>query len=233
MDYRIFLDESCHFEKDSSSVMCIGYVKVSVDDYARLYEEIKNIKLRFKSTFEIKWNKFSNSRVDFYKALVDLFFESSMEFKCVLVKHKDRLSQDEFYNGSHENFYYKMIDFLLKNNNNDGSRYQTYLDVINGRGKERLNKIQETFGNLHHGDSPFISFQHLNTENLFFQLTDLFVGAITYKARFAKGDFDHFHPGKKEFISYLEEKSGYLLEEGSEPWETKFSIMDHQASMKK
>ncbi|SDF99402.1 Protein of unknown function [Pedobacter terrae] len=232
MTFNLFLDESCHFEKDNSSVMCIGYIKVPEASYQKLYECIRSLKLEHKSTFELKWNKFSNSRLPFYKALVDLFFDSPLEFRCILVKYKDRLSHEEFNGGSHENFYYKMTYFLLKPNNL-GSDYKVFLDVINTRGKERLNKIQEIFRHLHNGESPFVSFQHLHTENFFFQLTDLFVGAITYKSRVVAGDFKASHPAKMEFVKYLEERSGYLLEEGTEPWESKFNIFDHQPNMNK
>lgn len=227
MTYNLFLDESCHFETDRSSVMCIGYIKVPELSYHELYNCIREIKAQHKSRFELKWNKFSNSRIEFYKALVDLFFDSPMEFKCILVKYKDRLSHEEFNGGPHGNFYYKITYFLLKPSNPE-LKYKVYLDVINTRGKERLDKIQESFKDLHNGESPFIWFQHLHTENLFFQLTDLFVGAITYKARVAKGNLKDVHPGKMEFIKYLEQKAGYILDESSEPWETKFNILDHQ-----
>jgi hypothetical protein len=227
MTYNLFIDESCHFPKDDSSVMCIGYIKVPQLAYEELYACVRNLKIQHKSTFEIKWNKFSNSRIEFYKALVDLFFDSSLEFRCILVKYKNRLKHDQFNRGSHENFYYKMTYYLLKPNH-VGSNYKVFLDVINTRGKERLNKIQEIFANIYKGDSPFISFQHLHTENLFFQLTDFFVGAITYKTRLVQGDFKNPHQGKLEFIEYLEKKSGYNLDEGTEPWVTKFNIFDHQ-----
>lgn len=33
---------------------------------------------------------------------------------------------------------------------------------------------------------------------------------------------------KKELINYIEMKSGYVLDEGTEPGEIKFNIFDHQ-----
>jgi hypothetical protein len=35
-------------------------------------------------------------------------------------------------------------------------------------------------------------------------------------------------PVKLEIIEYLESKSGYELNKGTEPWETKFNIFDFQ-----
>lgn len=50
-----------------------------------------------------------------YKELIDYFFDSNMEFRCILVKYKDRLDNLSFNNGEHDNFYYKMIYYLLVN----------------------------------------------------------------------------------------------------------------------
>ena len=35
-------------------------------------------------------------------------------------------------------------------------------------------------------------------------------------------------PAKKELVNYIEMKSGYVLDEGTEPGEVKFNIFDHQ-----
>ncbi|EXY98153.1 hypothetical protein M081_4881, partial [Bacteroides fragilis str. 3998 T(B) 4] len=34
-----------------------------------------------------------------YKELIDYFFDSNMEFRCILVKYKDRLDNLSFNNG--------------------------------------------------------------------------------------------------------------------------------------
>ncbi len=225
--HDIFIDESCHLENDGISVMCIGYIKVPTENYIDLREEIILLKNNYKTSSELKWNKFSDSRIPFYKALVDLFFASPLEFRCVLVKYKDRLRHEDFNQGSHDNFYYKMIYYLLKPNK-PVSQYRVFLDIKDTRGKEKLNKIHEVFENFHKGTSPFKHFQHIRShDNVFIQLADFFIGAITYKARVAAGE-DFKNTGRLEFISYLEEVSGFTLSEGTVPWETKFNIFDHQ-----
>ena len=59
-------------------------------------------------------------------------------------------------------------------------------------------------------------FQSINsTESVFLQLADLFIGAITYKARnLCNSEGNSF--AKNSFIEYLELKSGYSLDEGTE-----------------
>ena len=223
MKYNLFVDESCHLEHDSIPVMCIGYIKVPSLAYEELKEKLTALKLEHQTPVELKWNKFSTSRLPLYKALVEFFFVHPIIFRCVLVKYKERLNHADFNRGSHDNFYYKLTYFLLRPNP-VGSEYRVFLDIKDTHGKEKLNKIEEIFKNYHHGESPFVHFQHLRShDNVFFGLADFFIGAITYKSRGLKG-----HAGKLAFIQYLEERSGFSLNEGTPPWESKFNIFDHQ-----
>lgn len=227
MKYNLFVDESCHLEHDRISVMCIGYVKVPQMAYKELYNIFESLKEKHKTLGEIKWNKFSKSRLPLYKDMVDFFFETPIEFRCVLVKHKDRLNNKDYNQGSHDNFYYKMTYLLLKPNP-QGIEYRVFMDIKDTRGKEKLMKIEEIFHNKNHGQSPFVHFQHLHShDNVFFQMTDLFIGAITYKTRIENKEFVP-NEAKMEFIRYLECRSGFSLNEGIAPWETKFNIFDHQ-----
>ena len=227
MKYDVFVDESCHLEHDGISVMCIGYIKVPV----RIYEELKKkysiIKQQHRLKSEIKWSKFSVARLPFYKALADFFFDTPLEFRCGLLKHKEMLKHEDFNRGVHDNFYYKMTYTLLQPNP-PGLEYRVFMDIKDTRGREKLKKIDELFQNYHQGDSPFVKFQHLRShDNDFFQITDLFIGAITYKCRLIKGEVP-VNEGKLEFIKYLEEKSGFVLNEATPSSYNKFNIFDHQ-----
>ncbi|WP_299154790.1 DUF3800 domain-containing protein [uncultured Christiangramia sp.] len=228
-DFDIFIDESCHLENDHKSVMGIGYCKVPHVDYEQLKKEIQDILVKHNQYAELKWNKFSTSRLSLYKELVDYFFKSSMEFRAILVKYKDRLNHEDFNQGSHDNFYYKMIYFLLRPNGEDSNkRFRVFIDLKDTRGREKLNKIREVFDNAHKGESPFIYFQHIQShDNLFLQIADFFIGAVTYKNRVVSKEFEPTK-SKLEFINYLEEVSGFCLNEGTVPWEKKFNIFDHQ-----
>jgi hypothetical protein len=227
MKYDLFVDESCHLEHDKIPVMCIGYVKIPRNEYDKLKQQFLEIKKKHDVSNELKWSKFSKVRIALYKELVDYFFSTPLEFRCIIVKYKERLNHRDFNQGSHDNFYYKMIYFLLNHNSSD-QEYRIFLDIKDTRGREKLNKIEEIFQNKHRGKSPFLSFQHLRShDNLFFELTDLFIGAITYKCRLVKGDVKE-NSDRLNFINYLEEKSGYTLDESTVPWENKFNIFDHQ-----
>jgi hypothetical protein len=230
MNYDIFIDESCHLQHDRSDVMSIGFIKVPQNREDEIKQVIKNIKLKHGIPHEFKWNTCSLSKQAFYVELIDYFFISPLAFRTVTVKYKDKLDHDQFNQGSHDNFYYKMIYFLLNNQwiNPQADNYRVFLDIKDTRGRDKIQKIKEVFQNLYQGESPFAHFQHIRShESVFIQLADLFIGAVTYKCR-NKDQEDDASPVKKLIIDYLEERSGYTLNEGTEPWENKFNIFDHQ-----
>ncbi|MBR0300721.1 MAG: DUF3800 domain-containing protein [Bacteroidales bacterium] len=231
-----YIDESCHLEHDNSPIMCVGAIKVPDESIVQYKEDIKAIKRKYGILHEIKWNTISNTHVDMYKELIDYFFSSRMDFRCVLVSYKDRLDNASFNHGDHDNFYYKMIYFLLYNpyayDYSGLTQYRVFLDIKDTRGRHKLDKIHQVFDNKFLGKSPFLQFQHIRShESQFIQLTDLFIGAIAYKSR-SMGDEPNASPAKKEIINYLEAKSGYTLNEGTEPSEHKFNIFNHQPRKK-
>jgi hypothetical protein len=231
--YKIFIDESCHLQNDfSKSIMCIGYTKLLSDNYNKHKEAIHSIKLKHKTPMELKWEKVSKSRLDMYYELIEYFFNSDIDFRCILVKYKENLDHEQFNQGSHDNFYYKLIYFLLFNtyfNPANGNQYQVYLDIKDTRGKEKIEKIEQVFENYYRGDTPFNYFQHIRSEETpLMQLTDFLIGAVSYKARYLKDEIKQPSETKLKIIEKIEELSGYKLEESSEPWDTKFNIFDHQ-----
>lgn len=234
-NYNLYIDESCHLEHDGCSVMCIGYTKIENEQYPVVKEIIKKIKLKHKTATEIKWSKLSMSRLPLYKELIDLFCSSTIAFRCVLVKNKINLDHATYNRGDHNAFYYKMIYLLLNNKYiiQTDENYRVILDIKDTKGRESLTELDKCLCNKNEGHSPFRYFQHIRShENELLQLTDLFIGAIAYKAR-----KEHQKANKSrvkcEVIDYLERKTGYSLDEGTIPWEPKFNIFDFQISSSK
>jgi hypothetical protein len=228
--YDLFLDESCHLQNDKSSVMSIGFIKVPSNEYASLKEKLRAIKLLHGIPHEYKWNTCSNTKREFYVELIDFFFATSLSFRTIVVKYKQILDHDQYNQGSHDNFYYKMVYFLLNNQsmNPPDVNYRVFLDIKDTRGRDKIAKIHEVFENSHSGESPFKHFQHIRShESEFIQLADFFIGAVTYKSR-GLHNLPGSSPIKSFIVDYIESKSGYSLDEGTEPWEEKFNIFDHQ-----
>ena len=119
---------------------------------------------------------------------------------------------------------------LDSNTNPPNANYRVYLDIKDTRGKERLNQLEFFLDKAHRGNSPYSHFQHIHSsESEFLQLTDLIIGAITYKTR-----EEHKKKGasvvKRIVLEHLEKKSGYSLSDGTIPWEQKFNIFDFEIS---
>ncbi len=233
--YSIYVDESCHLEHDGFPIMCIGYTKIEYKQYPVIKSAIKEIKLRHKSATEIKWSKLSMSRLPLYKEIIDFFFSSGIEFRCVLVKNKGNLDHETYNRGDHNAFYYKIIYLLLNNKytNPKDEKYRVILDIKDTRGRQRLSELDKCLINKNEGNSPFKYFQNIRShENELLQLTDLFIGAIAYKTR-KEHEKENASKVKCEVIDYLEKRSGYHLDEGTIPWEHKFNIFDFQISSSK
>jgi hypothetical protein len=238
-EYNIYIDESCHLENDKQPLMCIGYTKIPTIKYKEYKEAIKNIKKKYKSPTEIKWNKLSSSRLDLYKALIDIFFDNDIQFRAILMKNKHQLDHQRYNKGDHNSFYYTLVFYLLRNPwvNYITSPHRVILDIKDTRGKERLTKLDQRLSEEYHKNynknSPFNFFQHIRSdENEFLQLADFFIGAITYKSRKMHRK-ENASKVKIEVIKYIEQKSGYLLHDGTDPREEKFNIFDFRIQTQK
>lgn len=234
MERIIYIDESCHLENDELPLMCIGYTKIESGNYETYKNEIKAIKLKHHAPTEIKWNKLSMSRLELYKELIDYFFLKNIQFRAILVKNKTQLNHAKYNKGDHNSFYYTLVFLLLRNPyiNLNHDQFKVILDIKDTRGKERLKnldlRLKKEYKSKYEQESPFHFFQHIRSdENVFLQLTDLFIGAITYKAR-KEHKQENASEVKKAVIQYLEEKSGYVLHDGTNPLEEKFNIFDFQ-----
>lgn len=240
-EFNVYIDESCHLENDKQPVMLIGCVKVEASEKIRLGKLFNAIQKNHKSPTELKWNTVSQSRLNLYMALIDAFFkETGLSFRSVLIKNKKNLDHEAFNQGDHDQFYYKVVYQLLntpwmmpsQSGNGDSNTYRVFLDIKDTRGRERLAKLKDVFDNKHAGHSQFKSFQHLHSHDSFWiQLTDFLMGAVSYKAR-----NQHLKPTaslvKNSIVDYLEKESGYTLDEGTPPWESKFNIFDFQIKAK-
>lgn len=236
MEYQqnLYIDESCHLENDGQPLMCIGYTKVAAGQYDTYKNQLKEIKLKHKLPTEIKWNKLSNTRLELYKDIVDFFFDSDLSFRAILVKNKNQLNHEKFNRGDHNSFYYTLVFLLLRNPwvNYLDNPHKVILDIKDTRGKERLNKLDlrlnQEYQNKYNRNSPFNFFQHIRSnENEFLQLADFFIGAITYKARGLHLQ-ENGADVKKRIVAYIEQKSGYQIDDGTAPFEEKFNIFDFQ-----
>lgn len=215
MKYKIFCDESNHLLNDKSNVMVNGAICIPEEEVVEINKYIKYLKHKHNYYNELKWTKVIKSQKDFYIELIDYFFESNMRFKATFIPNKKE-EVHKSYGNTHDQFYYIVYHYTIRNFIESGSEYKIYLDYKDINGGKRVKKLEETLKIKNRGGVFIIQSQ----ESQILQLCDLFIGAISYKNR---TDIDHKSEIKNFIIKYLEEKLQYELYETT-PWIEKFNI---------
>jgi len=226
---NIYCDESCHLQNDGQSPMVLGALWCPKSNAAQLNQQIATIKARHNLSryFEIKWTKVSAGKLDFYRELIDFFFGTdSLNFRAWIADKT--ILEHEKYNQSHDDWYYKMYFYLLRNILCSGNEYRIYLDIKDTRGRKKLQKLDEVLRNAHYdfNREMITKMQHVHSHDIcLLQLADLLIGAISYKARNLTAS-----SAKQSLIDQIRVKSGLSLEQNTLPSEIKFNLCFWQSN---
>ena len=217
MKYKIFCDESNHLLNTKSNLMVNGAILVKEEKVEEINRNIKSIKYKHNYFNELKWTKLLNSKKEFYKELIDYFFETEMRFKATFIPNKKQRLYNQ-YGYSHDEFYYIVYFYTMRNFINKFDEYKIYLDYKDINGGKRIKKLKETLGKQAKACDIYII---QSQESQILQLCDIFIGAIGYKNR---TDIENKESEIKLFIiEYIEQKLGYSLV-ATAPWVEKFNI---------
>lgn len=208
--YNVYSDESCHLENDSQNVMVLGALWNKVEKTKEVSKRLREIKKfhGLSENFEIKWTKVSDSKFDFYQAIIDYFFDDDDLHFRGLIAHKSSLSHASF-NQSHDDWYYKMMFTLFEPIIQPQDRYRIYLDKKDTRSARKVVKLHDVLcKNVYDFDRKVVErvqvLESHHVEQL--QLADLIIGAISYLNRGLSGNV-----GKEKLIERVKERSGYKL----------------------
>lgn len=232
-DINIYCDESCHLEKDGINVMVLGAVWLPAEKKDEIFGRLKEIKLKhgFKTSFEIKWNKVSAQKIDFYLDIINYFFDDDdFHFRTLIVPDKSSLDHSAF-NQTHDDFYYKMYFDLLKIILSPNFSYNIYLDIKDTQSETKVNKLKEVLRTSHYDFEKRIikNVQQVRShEVVALQVTDLLIGALSYLHRGLTTS-----PAKLQLINRIKERSGYSLKSTTLPKEDKTNIFIWQSSKSK
>lgn len=223
-EYNIYCDESCHLEHDGEAYMILGGIKCPKKQRKRVSLDLYSIKEAYNipKYAEIKWNKVSNSNLDYFKAIVNYFFENPfLEFRAVIVDKRQIRHND--YNQTHDEFYYKMYYQLLIGLIDPNNENYIYLDKKDTRGTSRINRLMFYLSQKNHDfdQSKVKRIQCVNSEELpVLQIADLLIGAVGYHNRNIK----HDSKAKLDLIRYIQRLSTYSLEKSTFLSEKKFNL---------
>jgi hypothetical protein len=192
--------------------MLLGAIWCTKEKKHEICKRISEIKSEFglSRKFEIKWNKVSPAKKDFYLRLTDYFFDNNdIHFRALIVPDKSDLRHDQF-NQTHDDFYYKMYFDLLKVIFTPSNRYNIYIDMKDTRSQRKVDKLAEVFNTCHRYDfdKKIINrIQQIRSHEVeLLPLADLLIGAIGYHCRGLQTNL-----AKLAIIKRIQERSGYSL----------------------
>lgn len=87
--YNIYCDESCHLENDNIPVMTLGAIWCNDEKKDLIFKRLREIKVEhgLKSDFELKWNKVSNAKYEYYLDVLNYFFDNNdLHFRVLVVQ---------------------------------------------------------------------------------------------------------------------------------------------------
>lgn len=222
LEYNIYCDESSHLVHSDNRIMTLGFISCDKNDAKKFNRKLKNIKIKndLNKNYELKWTKVSKSKMDYYKQLVDYFFESDLSFRCI-VADKSTLDYKR-YKHTHDDWYYKMYYLLLGKTLDESSIYNIYLDIKDTNSNNKIIKLREILNNSYYKftDQMIKNLQHVNSKEIeLIQLVDLFIGAIAYKNNNLSTS-----EAKLELVNYISNKSNKNLNTTTLLGEEKFNI---------
>jgi len=224
--YKIFCDESCHIENDGADIMVLGALHCTADKAVQLSKHIKWLRHHHNYRPELKWSKLNKHQWPLYKDLVDMVVDDAgVHFKSTVVLNKNILDHQQFNAGSHNDFYYKMFYYTLRDFLQEGSEHRIYLDYMDTLGAEKTKKLCEILRSYTSGQLQVSATIVQSYEVQLIQLADLLIGAVAYRNR---EDIGHTSAIKMQFVEYLETKLGYALNYATPWWEEQFNIFRFQ-----
>lgn len=186
--FNLYCDESCHLEHDQQRIMVLGAVTCPAAEARRIARSIRVLKDKhgLARNFEIKWSKVSPAKMDFYRDLIDLFFEEkSLRFRALVVADKSRLRHED-YDQDHDTWYYKMYYYMLLPLLRAQARFRIYLDIKDTRSEIKVQRLGK-FLRSHLADgtgSILENIQQIRShEAVQMQLADLLIGLVGYRNR--------------------------------------------------
>lgn len=230
-EYNIYCDESCHLLKDKSDVMAIGSIWQLKDESRTTAEELRQLKLKhgFPASFEVKWNKVSPAKIDFYSSYVNYFFDkSNLHFRVVIFPNKEIFKQEN-YKFTQEGWYFNIFFKLLKEIVDPNEKFNIYFDIQDTRSALKIRNLERSF-NTYFQVSPqkaegnkIQAVQSHEVEQI--QLVDLLTGIFTYYHRGLKTS-----AAKRHLIELFESRSGYSLGQSTDLNEKKTNIFIYRNS---
>ena len=238
---NIYCDESCHLENDKEKVMALGAVYCPASKKSEIFQMLSELKKKHnlipknkknqndnRAYYELKWNKISLAKINYFKDVVDYFFaDDDLNFRVLVVPDKSKLDYEKF-NHTHDTFYYKMYFSMLKVILNPDMAHHIFIDIKDTRSREKVHKLEQVLRNDKYDFAKEIikKVQQVRSHEVeLIQLADLLTGAISYVNRGLTGSM-----AKNILIEHMRHRSKYSLTKSTLIREQKFNIFLWESS---
>lgn len=219
--YNIYCDESCHLENDKQKSMVLGSLVIPKRLTSSISEEIKRIKTDHgvNAHTELKWKKVSANKSELYRSLISYFIQNPhIRFRCIVVPDKSVLDHT-VYKRTHDDFYYVMFYYALRDLLCKNNRYHIYFDYKDNMQNQKLNRLRNILIKKTDVIPDNLLMQPIQSyESQLIQLADIVIGAVSYKNRDLSSN-----KTKVQLVSLLESEYG-SLKYSSPRYDSKFNV---------
>lgn len=228
-DYLIYCDESCPLEYEP--ITLLGAIGCSYDGKKKIVQDLRNLKNKYfsNSRYETKWIKVSKTKVEYYKKLIDYFYDNNdIRVRILVAKDKEKLNNEKYNSGDYQEWYYKMYYYLLDRFVDSNYDYYMLYDEKDKYTTFKMNKVKDIIKTK----KKFRDEDHFNfkikqidsRESELMQLLDVVMGAVGYKNRGFYDSISNQGEAKKEIVKYIEEKFSQDISITTSPYEVKLNI---------
>ena len=223
MEFEIYCDESCPEvlrDKSAHNYLVLGSLWMPAERRDEFKESIKQLKEEFNYTLEIKWNKVSPAFVDFYKALVNYFFETDyLRFRALTVKSAN-IDLVKFHEGDAELSFYKFYYQLIHHWILDFNDYSIFVDFKINKERTRLHTLREALNNSNLTSLVKFVQSIPSDESLGIQIADFLMGTVN-----GKFNGNTKSEAKKAIIKIIESKIEHEIKPTAKD-EEKFNVFN-------
>lgn len=177
---NIYCDESRHTSDPSDAYIVIGAISCPREQKREIVHRIHCLKAKHNAQGEFGWKRLSPNRRDFYWALLDVFKDSPLAFRCLTV-NRNILDHDTYNEGDAELGFYKLYYQMLVHWLQPGCAYHIYLDWQQNRSQRRFADLRDVLSRKLSGRAKIECLEPVTSHNLpLVELADLFIGAVGY-----------------------------------------------------
>lgn len=225
--FHLYCDESRHLPYDGESCFLLGLLSCPAEKVKAAHAELSDLwkAHSLPPHFESKWTKVSPGKLDFYKALVDWFFNAEgLTFRTLILPDKQRLYA-ALPAESRDYLYYRLYYQLLRGAIEPGNRYRIFMDLKDTRGREKRKQLEELLQQDADDDDGKIveNLQHIQSHHVrLLQVCDLLLGATGFARREALANESK---AKRTLVSLIEERLGQPLSMDTQPGTEKINLL--------